>query len=93
MAVLEVFGFYSTFRDWIASTFKSARMSILLNDSPEGFFSCNHSSKHGDPLSPFLLCLVEDILSRYISRLVEEGSITRISSPRGFFSFFSFVYC
>jgi len=41
LEVLETFWFCSTFRDWIASIFKSIRIFILLNGSTEGFFSCS----------------------------------------------------
>ncbi|XP_019454478.1 PREDICTED: uncharacterized protein LOC109355707 [Lupinus angustifolius] len=34
-----------------------------------------------DPLSPILFCIVEDVLSRGIAKLVEEGKLNTISGP------------
>ena len=62
-------------------------MSVLLNGSLEGFFSRSCGVKQGNLLSLIIFCLAKDFLSCYIARLVEEGSITHISSPRGFSAF------
>ena len=59
-------------------------MSVLLNGSLEGFLSRGYGVKQGKLLSLIIFCLAKDFLSCYIARLVEEGSITHISSPRGF---------
>ncbi|KAF1886785.1 hypothetical protein Lal_00046022 [Lupinus albus] len=47
-----------------------------------GFFSCTRGVGQGDPLSPLLFCLVEDVLSRGISKLLLEGKISSISGPK-----------
>lgn len=38
--------------------------------------------RQGDPLSPLLFCLAEDVLSRSISKLVEEGKLELIKASR-----------
>jgi len=38
--------------------------------------------RHGDPLSPLLFCLAEDVLSRSISKLVEEDKLELIKGTR-----------
>ncbi|CAK8542751.1 unnamed protein product [Lathyrus sativus] len=58
-------------------------MSISINGAQVGYFNCNRGVRQGDPLSPLLFCLVEDILSRGISNLVEQGSLNLIKGPRG----------
>lgn len=37
----------------------------------------------GDPLSPLLFCLAEEVLSRGLSELLMGGRLKPISSPRG----------
>ena len=61
-------------------------MSIFLNGSLEGFFSCSRGVRQGDHLSPILFG--KNFLSCYTARLVEEGSIKCISSPRGLSALF-----
>ncbi|XP_026416095.1 uncharacterized protein LOC113311477 [Papaver somniferum] len=50
-------------------------MSIMVNGGPCGFFSMGRGLKQGDPLSPILFVLMEDVLSRNISQLVNQGKI------------------
>ena len=38
--------------------------------------------RQGDPLSPLLFCIAEDVLSRSITLLVEQGKIDRIKGSR-----------
>lgn len=45
-------------------------------------FSTAPGVRQGDPLSPFLFFLAEEILSRSITKLVEEGSLKLIKSSR-----------
>ncbi|KAJ4717455.1 Ribonuclease H [Melia azedarach] len=83
LEVLHLFGVHQTFIQWINTILKSAKPSILVNGTPKGFFSCDRGVRQGDPLSPLLFCIAEDVLSRGISHLVSIGSIKLISSPRG----------
>lgn len=40
--------------------------------------------RQGDPLSPLLFCIAEDVLSRAITHLVQLGKFIPMSSPRGY---------
>jgi len=46
---------------------KSARLSIFVNGKPVGFLACSRGVRLGDPLSPLLFCVAEEVLSRALS--------------------------
>ncbi|XP_026433103.1 uncharacterized protein LOC113330517 [Papaver somniferum] len=54
----------------------SARISVILNGSPEGYFTINRDLRQGDPLSPLIFVLIEDALSRNITKLFLDKKMT-----------------
>jgi len=50
-------------------------MSISINGSQHGYFKCARGVMQGDPLSPLLFCLEEEVLSRGILKLVDDGKV------------------
>jgi len=60
----------------------STTVSICINGSQEGYFTWKRGVRQGDPLSPLLFCLAEEVLSRGISRLVDEGKVDLIKASR-----------
>ncbi|KAL8464678.1 hypothetical protein ACS0TY_034255 [Phlomoides rotata] len=61
--MLQNLGFSDTFLSLITAVLLySSRLSILINDSPMGYFACSRGVRQGDPLSLppppplFLLC-------------------------------------
>ncbi|XP_058784766.1 uncharacterized protein LOC131659617 [Vicia villosa] len=83
LKVLKAYGFCQKFCHWIEAILGSATLSISVNGSLHGYFKCSRGVRQGDPLSPLLFCLAEDVLSRHISKLVEEKKLKLIQASRG----------
>ncbi|KAL6178468.1 hypothetical protein ACLB2K_049986 [Fragaria x ananassa] len=81
--VLEAFGFHPTFVLWIRAILHSAKLSLLVNGRAVGYFSYGRCVSQEDTLSPLLFCLAEEVLSRGISKLLNNGRLKPISSPQG----------
>lgn len=71
--VLIKFGFPQKFMGWISTILHSARLSVVINGKTRGYFACSRGVRQGDPLSPLLFDICEDILSRMFIDLVEKG--------------------
>lgn len=84
LQVLKKFGFNDTFCTWIDVILKSAFLSISINGESHGYFNCTRGVRQGDPLSPFLFCIAEDVLNRSLSKLVETGKLKLIKGTRNF---------
>lgn len=84
LKVLSSCGFDPVFCKWIEVILYSARLSINFNGHSVGVFSCNRGVRQGDPLSPLLFCLAEDVLTRAISKLVDQGRLLPMASSRGY---------
>lgn len=82
MKVLNRFGFNDRFCSWINTILHSATLSISVNGKQNGYFHCKRGVRQGDPLSPLLFCIAEDVLSRNISKLVEQGKLELIKGTR-----------
>ncbi|XP_019423006.1 PREDICTED: uncharacterized protein LOC109332480 [Lupinus angustifolius] len=80
---LHAFGFGQKFISFIRVILQSAKLSICVNGRNVGFFSCRRGVRQGDPLSPLLFCLAEEVLSRGIQHLVNDHKISTISGPNG----------
>ncbi|XP_026430016.1 uncharacterized protein LOC113326516 [Papaver somniferum] len=53
----------------------SARISVMVDGGPCGFFSVGRGLRKGDPLSHILFVLLEEALSRRLTQMVEAGLI------------------
>ncbi|GAU48100.1 hypothetical protein TSUD_133200 [Trifolium subterraneum] len=84
LKVLGAFGFNENFCQWIKVILHSASLSVSINGKQRGFFSCNRGVRQGDPLSPLLFCIAEDVLSRGLTKLVSDQKIKLIKGTRNF---------
>jgi len=82
LRVLKGFGFCEKFCNWINVILLSAKLSVSINGKLHGFFSCNRGVRQGDPLSPLLFCLAEEVISRSLTKLVREGKLTLMHGTR-----------
>ena len=67
------------------------RFSILVNGSPNGFFSNSKGLRQGDPLSPLLFVFVMEALSRIISVVVHGGLLEGFTVGNSTFSHLLFA--
>ena len=81
LSILENFGFSNIFCSWILNIFQSARISILINGSPKGYFGCSRCVRQGDPLSPLLFCLAEDFLNRWLVNAFRDNFLVPMHVP------------
>jgi len=80
--VLKAFGFNSIFCDWIYTIIHSTKLSISINGKHEGYFACSRGVRQGNPLSPLLFCLAEEVLSRGLSLLVSIDKLKLIKGNK-----------
>ncbi|XP_026435983.1 uncharacterized protein LOC113333792 [Papaver somniferum] len=77
------YGFFETWCSWIHSILSSAGIFVLINGSPEVFFSITRGLRQGDHISPLIFVLIEDILSRNLSKLFANRSMHNMVSKKG----------
>ncbi|XP_057808794.1 uncharacterized protein LOC131023266 [Salvia miltiorrhiza] len=69
---------------WISVIFTSARISILYNGQLNGYFACSRGVRQGDPLSPILFGIAEDVLSFLLLNCVQSRHLVPMDFCRGY---------
>ncbi|XP_026385071.1 uncharacterized protein LOC113280694 [Papaver somniferum] len=81
--VFRQYGFSDSWCKWFLNILSSARISVMINGCPEGYFSIIRGLRQGDPLSPLIFVLIEDVLSRNLSKLFPNNSKNVMVSKKG----------
>ncbi|XP_035546552.1 uncharacterized protein LOC118348611 [Juglans regia] len=62
---------------------RSQWFSVMMNGTLKGFFQSARGLRQGDPLSPYLFILMEEVLSRLLRSNFQDGRIGKFSHPIG----------
>jgi hypothetical protein len=77
--MLKGFDFGEKWCSWIAHCISLVCFSVLVNDTPSGFFSSSCGLRQGDPLSPLLFVIVMEALSKLLTSTVQRGFLSGFS--------------
>ena len=98
--MLRRFGFSERFIDLVQRSLDNNWFSVIINGKQAGFFKASRGLKQGDPLSPSLFILAQEVFSRGVSSLVQRGLCKRyatsgkgISPSHLFFADDALLFC
>ena len=81
--MLEAYGFYQGWVEWVMGLVTTPFFNILLNGSPTNTFQPSRCIRQGDLLSPFLFILMAEGLSRLIAAQAGHGEIRGVKAHEG----------
>ena len=80
--VLNKFGFDDRFIKWIMECVSSVSHTILVNVGKTDQIFPSRGVRQGDPLSPYLFIMCQDVLSRMLDREILAGRLSGVKASR-----------
>ena len=77
------FGLQETFVNWVMECVTAVSFLVLINGGKSKSFLPSRGLRQGDPLSPYLFILCQDVLSRLIEREHLAGTIKGVKMNVG----------
>jgi hypothetical protein len=81
--VLSNFGFDDCFVKWVMECVSTVSFSVLINGGQSKHFCPSRSLRQGDPLSPYLFILCQEVLARIIDKKYVAGNIKGVKMNVG----------
>ncbi|XP_043696734.1 uncharacterized protein LOC122647382 [Telopea speciosissima] len=81
--VMHNSGFSDRWINWIRQLLISTRISILVNGGPVGFYRVERGLRQGDPISPMIFIIVEEVLCRGLSKLLNDSKLRPLPGLQG----------
>ena len=69
-------GFGAKWVKWITRCISTASFSMLINDSPTGFFNSSRRRRQGDPLSPYMFIIGMKVFSILVDKATFGGFLS-----------------
>lgn len=74
-ACLIKMGFNERWISLVMEYISSVSFSVKFNGEPQYYFQPSRGNRLGDPLSPYLFILMDNVLSFLMNKALREGSI------------------
>ena len=81
--VLLHLGFNEVFSNWVVYCISSVTFKILVNGGKTDKFRPSRGLRQGDPLSPYLFILGQEILPRMLDHRLRQSNIKGIKTSKG----------